>query len=175
MQIPTDLATYTQWSGILTLVFLGLTLLSFVFKWGIRFRLVGATSFMGVITASIFALSLGLFTHTEIPGSVRYTLVYDNAGDKVVIVVPPTITESETAATLRQAAADIIPFGRAGTFGTQLTIRARTMLHPKLGVSQPLYLGQATKLMSDSNAELDVRVFSDRFAQLPKSLPESNS
>lgn len=169
MQLPTDLATYTQWSGIATIAFLIITIISFLLKWGLRFRLVGVTSFMGVVTASIFALNLGLFTHTMVPGSVRYALVYDNAADKVVAAVPPTVTQSEIEATLRQVEADIRSFGRVGSPENQLTIRLRTMIHPEPGVSQPLYLGQLKRSLNiraqDDTAQ--VEIFEKNLAQLP--------
>jgi hypothetical protein len=40
-----DFLQYAQWSGIATLVFAALTILGFILKWGIRFRLVGTTGF----------------------------------------------------------------------------------------------------------------------------------
>jgi hypothetical protein len=162
-----DLLTYTQWLGIFTLVCLLLTVVAFVFKWGIRFRLVGVTSFMGVVTASVFALGLGLVTHTVVPDAVRYALVFDNAADKVTIAVPPTIAESEVEATLRQAALDLRPYGRSLGQSGQLAIRARTLLHPEPGISQPLYLGRALRSVR-SNAEnpIEIEIFSDNFAQL---------
>lgn len=172
MQLPTDLATYTQWSGIATIALLLITIVSFFLKWGWRFRLVGATSFAGVVTASIFALSLGLFSHTTIPGAARYSLVYDNAADKVVAAVPPTITESEVEATLRQVAADARSFSRVGSPLNQLTVRLRTVIHPEPNLSQPLYLGQLTQSLSTRREEAtQVEVFSENFALLPSQQP----
>ncbi|MBD2576875.1 Ycf51 family protein [Oscillatoria sp. FACHB-1406] len=163
-----DLFTYTQWLGILTLFCLVLTVAAFIFKWGLRFRLVGVTSFMGVVTASVFALGLGLFARTDVPGSVRYALVFDNAADKATIAIPPTVTESEVEATLRQAASNLKPYGRVGGSEGKLIIRARTMLHPEPGISQPLYLGQAERSFATNNQEsLKINIFSKNFAQLP--------
>jgi len=168
MQIPTDLETYTQWSGMATIAFLLLAIVSFVFKWGFRFRLVGVTSFMAVVTASIFALNLGLFTRTTVPGAIRYSLVFDNAADKVVAAVPPTITESELEATLRQVAADIKSFGRLDTPQNQFTIRVRTLVHPEPGLSQPLYLGQLKRSLDLGAEETpQVEIFAENFALLP--------
>jgi hypothetical protein len=64
MTIQTDLLTYAQWSAIATVGCLILAIIAFIVGWGFRFRLVGVTSFMGVLTLGILALSLGLFTHT---------------------------------------------------------------------------------------------------------------
>ncbi|MEC4982997.1 MAG: Ycf51 family protein, partial [Oscillatoria sp. PMC 1076.18] len=144
--------------------------LGFIFKWGIRFRLVGVTGFMGVLTVGLFALGLGLFSHTVIPGSVRYAVVYDNGANQAVIAVPPEINKSELSATLRQAAADLYSSGRLGRGSDRLTIRARTVIHPEPGFSQPLYLGQVGRSLSDRNDDrLALELFSESFAQLPES------
>lgn len=160
LSIPTDLAVYTQWCGILTLVLLGITMLAFLLKWGLRFRLFGATAFAAVLTIGLFGLNLGLFTRIAIPGAVRYTLVFDNAADNVVISLPPETTRSQVEATLRQVAVDISPFGRMGTQDNLVTIRARTVIHPQPGVSIPLYLGQVRKTANSRDPEnLAVELF----------------
>ncbi|MDY6785689.1 MAG: Ycf51 family protein [Cyanobacteriota bacterium] len=162
-----DLLTYSQWLGILTLVCLVLTVVAFLFKWGIRFRLVGITSFMGVVTGSVFALGVGLFTRTTVPGAVRYALVFDNAADKVTIAIPPTVAKSEVEATLRQAALDLQPYGRSLGSSGQLAIRARTLLHPEPGISQPLYLGEARRsIRSSADNPIAIELFADNLAQL---------
>ncbi|MGK7923882.1 MAG: Ycf51 family protein [Spirulina sp.] len=167
LPIPTDLAVYTQWCGILTLVLLGITILAFLFKWGLRFRLFGATAFAAVLTVGFFGLNLGLFTRVAIPGAVRYTLVFDNAADNVVIAIPPDTTRSQVEATLRQAAVDISPFGRLGTQDNTVTIRARTVIHPEPGVSIPLYLGEAKKPADSRDPEnLTVELFPGNWEKL---------
>lgn len=161
--------TAAQWAGILTLVCAALTVLAFILKWGIRFRLVGVTSFMGVLTGGLFALNLGLFTRPAIPGAIRYSVIYDNGASLVAIAIPPQITESELEATLRQAAGDLFSYGRTSQTGSQMTIRARTILHPEPGISQPLYLGQVKRsLASREDDQLEIEIYSDKFAQLPK-------
>ncbi len=161
MELPTDILTYAIWSGYATIALLIITVIAWIAGWGFRFRLVGVTSFMGVITASIFALSLGLFTHTTIPGAARYSLAYDNGSNKAVIVVSPDIEQSEIAPTLRQAAADLLTYGRTGTGGNdQFTIAIRTVLHPQEGISQPLYLGQAKQsFITRDNKDLTIQIF----------------
>ncbi|MBP0016696.1 MAG: Ycf51 family protein [Cyanobacteria bacterium SBLK] len=167
LPIPTDLAVYTQWCGILTLVLLASTILAFLFKWGLRFRLFGATAFATVVTIGFFGLNLGLFTRVAIPGVVRYTLVFDNAADNVVIALPPETTRSQVEATLRQAAIDISPFGRMGTQEGIVTIRARTVIHPRPGVSVPLYLGQTQKPANSRDPEaLAVELFPQNWQRL---------
>lgn len=169
MHLTTDFIPAAQWAGILTLVCGALTMLGFILKWGIRFRLVGATGFMGVLTGGLFALSLGLFSRSVIPGSVRYTVIYDNGATLAAIALPNQITSSQLEATLRQAAADLFSYGRAGTTGNQLIVRARTITHPKPGVSQPLYLGEVKRSLGSRKEEnLEINIFSENLAQLPK-------
>lgn len=170
--MPTFLnfATATQWAGVITLASLGITVLGFFLRWGIRFRLVGITGFMAVLTFGLFALSLGPIIHTAVPGSVHYTRVYDTGTSRVVIALPPTVTEPELKATLQQAANDLFSRGRLSPRGeTQLTVRARTILHPQPGVSEPLVLGQAQRsLVQQDDPEITIQINQDNLARLPQ-------
>lgn len=161
---------YTQWSGIATILFAVFTILAFIVKWGFRFRLVGATGFMLVLTGGLFSLSLVPLSRTVIPGAVKYTLVYDNGSNQTVIAIAPQITPTELEATLRQAASNLYSYGRLGSGGNkELTVRARTIIHPEIGLSVPLYLGQVNRtLVSREDPEMLVEVYLDKFASLPK-------
>lgn len=170
MESSLDFATYTQWSIYTTLGFFVLALLGFIFKWGFRFRFVGATGFMIVLTIGLFGLSLGLFSHTTIPGAIHYNLVYDNAANQAVIVVPQTITESELEATLAQAANDLFSSGRTGIgIDDKLTVRARVLLHPEIGTTTPIYIGQVQRILGNQdNTNLDIKIFTDKLALIAK-------
>ncbi|MGL5083528.1 MAG: Ycf51 family protein [Microcoleaceae cyanobacterium] len=164
-----QLLTYSQWAGIATLVFAVITGLGFIFNWGIRFRLVGVTAFMGVLAGGIFGLGLGLFTRTEIPGALSYSRVFDDGARQIVITVAPDITESQLAATLQQAGSDLFSPGRVGRANQSLSIRARTLIHPQPGISEPLYLGEIKRSLSqreDNNFEINL--FPEAIAKLHK-------
>lgn len=171
MPTTADFLNAAQWVGITTLACAALTVVAFIFKWGIRFRLVGATGFMGVLTGGLFALGLVPFTRTVIPGAVRFSTIYDNGATQTVIAVPPSINQSELEATLRQAASDLYSFGRLGKNNeNQLTIRARTIIHPEPGVSKPLYIGQVKRSLSQrEDDQMQLEIFFDNLAQLPPS------
>lgn len=171
MLTTTDFLELAKWSAVLTIASAVVTALGFIFKWEIRFRLVGSTGFMGVLTAGLFSLSLVPLTHTAVPGSVHYKLVYDTGAAQTVISVPPTISNSQLDATLRQAASDLYSYGRLGRAKDNLlTIRVRTVIHPSPGVSKPLYLGQVTRSLAVRNdRQLDIQIFPENLAQLPKS------
>ena len=166
----TDFLSYTQWSGIATLVLAAVAILGFIVKWGIRFRLVGATGFMLVVTVGLFALSLEPVGRTAVPGAMKYTLIYDNGSTETVIKTSPQITPEELEATLRQAASNLYSYGRSGSRGAnQMTIRARTVIHPEPGVSVPLYLGQIKRSLNTRlDSEMAIEIYTDKFAQLPK-------
>jgi hypothetical protein len=162
------LQTYAQWiaiaGGALTLV----TLVAWIASWGIRYRLVGITSFTFVVAASVFALGLGLFQRTAVPGSVAYVRVFDTDTDRIVIAVPATITSPQIDATLRQAASDLFSPGRSSSTGI-LTVRARTILHPEPGVSLPLYVGEVRRSLSSREDDgMAVELYPDNIALLPE-------
>jgi hypothetical protein len=169
MLTNTDLLIIAKWMGITTIVFGALTTIAFLLKWGFRFRLVGVTSFLGVLTGGLVALGWGLYTRTEIPGAVHYTLVYDNGGTQTVIAVPPTITPSELTATMQQAGADLYSPGRLGSGKNEMVVRVRTIIHPEEGVSQPLYLGEVKRALNQrEDAQMDIKTFPQAIAKLPK-------
>jgi hypothetical protein len=165
-----DLFTCAKWLGIATVVSLVVAIVSFFLGWSWRFRLVGVTSFMGVLTAGFFALGLGLFPHAEIPGAARYSLTYDNGANQAVVAVSPKIGKSAIKPTLIQAATDLYSYGRTGSGGNdQFTIKLRTVLHPQPGVSQPLFLGTAKRSITARRSEdIEIEVFDQNIAQLPR-------
>jgi hypothetical protein len=142
---PGEFLTFTEWSAIATLAFGGLAAIAFFLKWGVRFRLVGVTGFMLVLTGGLFALSIVPFTRASVPGAVRFTTVFDNGSNQAVILVPTSITESELTATLQKASGDLFSFGRLSGSPQGILLRARTMLHPAPGITEPLYLGEVRR------------------------------
>ena len=169
MPIDIDFLVVSKWSAIATLSVGVLATLAFVLKWGIRFRLVGITGFMGVLTGGVFALGLVPFTRMVVPGALQFSTIYDSGATQAVIAVPPSISETELEATLKQAASNLFSPGRLGGRSEKLTIRARTVLHPEAGVSQPLFLGEVKRsLIARDDEQIEITIYSDRLAQLPK-------
>ncbi|MEB3225000.1 MAG: Ycf51 family protein [Synechococcus sp.] len=168
-----DFALYTQWSAYGTLLFAVLAIAAFLFKWGIRFRLVGTTGFMIVLTIGLFGLSLGLFSRSVVPGAVRYALVYDNGANLAVVSVKPDVTVEAVNATLQQASNDLFSYGRIGGGDDKFTVRLRVMNHPEPGISEPLYLGQVQRSVAErENGALDIQLYPENFKKLsqPKAI-----
>jgi hypothetical protein len=150
---------YFQWSAIATLAFAVLTIIALFLQWSFKYRLVGATGFMVVLTVGFFGLGLVPIVHTSVPGAMPYSLIYDNGSDRATIVVATPINETRLEATLRQAAGDLYSYGRSGTADRKLQIRARTVIHPQPGVSAPLVLGEVTRsLAGGENSDLVIRI-----------------
>lgn len=145
--------------GLATLAFAALASLAFLAKWGIRFRLVGTTGFCGVLTAGLFGLSFQPLVTTTITGSIPYTIVYDSGAVQIVIAVPADITDAALEATLQQAAVNSFNPSRLGGGSQRPMIRARTIVHRDLGISDLLYLG---KIQPDSESESGYEITLDR-------------
>jgi hypothetical protein len=168
MELSLELTNYLKWSGILTIALFVFTIIAFIFGWGFRFRFVGITSFMVVLTVGIFGLSLGFFARTSIPDAVRYSRVYDNGANLTVVNVAPNITKTQVEATLKQVASDLFSPGRLGLGDDKMTVRLRTLIHPKEGITEPLYLGQVRRsLNSRSNDNLEIEIYSQNLEKLP--------
>lgn len=162
-----ELLEASKWGAILMVICGAIATLAFIFNWGIKFRLVGVTAFMGVLAGGMLGLGLGLYTRPNIPGAVPYSVVYDNGGNKTVIALQSDITKSELEATIQQAASDLFSPGRFGVGDNHLTIKVRTVIHPENGVSEPVYLGEVKRSLSQRDDDnMEVTIFSDRFQHL---------
>lgn len=164
---PEQFLQATGWAAIVTVALGALTAIAFIFKWGLRFRMVGATGLMGVLTVGLFGLSFQPFIRTAVPGAVPYETVFDSGSSQIVIAVPNSITATELEATLQQAASNLFKPSRLGGSGRYVpTIRARAIVH-KPGVSELVYVGQV-KSDAPKLPESDLRtvdIFPGRLAK----------
>jgi hypothetical protein len=162
MFAPASLLEYSKYGGIATIALVILTILGLWLQWGFRFRLVGVTGFMMVLTVGLFGLSLGLAPRASFPGAVRYSLIYDNGNSRAVVAVANrSMTVAAAEATLRQAAQDLYSFGRVGEGDGNMHIRMRSIIHPQAGVSEPVYLGEAVRNLSNRDSQ-ELKIVVDR-------------
>lgn len=170
MLSPEQFFQATGWFAIATVAFGAITAIAFFLKWGFRFRLVGATGFMGVLTVGLFGLSFQPFSRTVIAGAVPYETVFDSGASQIVIAVPKAITATALEATLQQAASNLLKPSRIGGAGqTTPTIRARAIVHSP-GVSELVYVGKVTPGTGRSAEERApiVEIYPDRLAKINK-------
>ena len=159
MPAPAEFLEATKWFGWGTLACAAIAILAFVFQWGIRFRLVGATGFMVVLTVGLFGLSFEPFSRTSVPGAIPYVTVFDSGANQIVIKVPAPITEDALEATLQQAADNLLNPSRIGRPDQAPIIRARTIIHREPEISELAYIGQVTSGKSaDGEKSLDIAI-----------------
>ncbi len=163
-----QLVLISQYLAIATIVLGAVTTIAFIAKWGFRFRMVGVTSFTGVLAGGVLGLSLALYQRPMIPDSQPFVRVYDRSAGQLVITVNPKMTPAQLEATLKQAAIDLSSPGRSSADGT-ITVRARVMLHTEPGVTQPLYVGAAMRSLDskrDDVNDIQVQVDAETLAKV---------
>ena len=84
MPLEELLSTSSIWLAKGGLALFGLTLIAFIARWGIRFRLVGVSSFTLLLSASCWAFGLSYTPGVSVEGALRAPVVFDNGDDLVV-------------------------------------------------------------------------------------------
>lgn len=129
--------------GAMGLLFMVLTVAGFLARWGIRFRLVGVSSFTVLLSLSFMAFALSYEERQTIPGAVNVPVVFDNGRGLVVAAPQKPLPVAAVAPTLQQLAANQSRRSQAGVNG-HVTVRLR-QVEPtdEAGVSRPRLLGEA--------------------------------
>ncbi|MEA5411570.1 DUF2518 family protein, partial [Synechococcus sp. BA-120 BA3] len=88
------------WLGAASGVLAVLTIAGFLARWGIRFRLVGITSFTALLALSCLAFSVSYNPRVSVPGAVQVPVVFDNGTDLVIAAAPASLEADAVAPTL---------------------------------------------------------------------------
>ncbi len=135
-QILQESISWLGWSGLA----LGLlTLLAFLFKWGIKFRLVGATIFTLLLSVSIWAFQESYSPPAKIEGALFVPIVYDNGEGLVVAQAPDDFPLEAVRPSLEQMAENLKGGNRNGQ---QVTVRIRKIESTETGINEPKTLGE---------------------------------
>ena len=140
--------------AIAMVIFGAVTTLAFIANWGFRYRMVGVTSFTGVLAGGALGLSLALYQRPMIPNAQAFVRVYDRSAGQLVISVNPKMTPEQLEATLKQAAIDLSSPGRSSADG-MITVRARVLVHTEPGLTQPLYVGVAVRSLDSKRDDVE--------------------
>ena len=149
-----QLVLVAQGLAIAMVIFGAVTTLAFIANWGFRFRMVGVTSFTGVLAGGALGLSLALYQRPMIPNAQAFVRVYDRSAGQLVISVNPKMTPEQLEATLKQAAIDLSSPGRSSADG-MITVRARVLVHTEPGLTQPLYVGVAVRSLDSKRDDVE--------------------
>ena len=133
-----------KWLGIASGVLAVLMVVGFLARWGIRFRLVGITSFTTLLAISCAAFAISYSPRLSIEGAVSVPVVFDNGADLVVAAAPADLAPEAFAPTVQQVASNLRGSGRNTSDGL-VTIRLRRVEPAGEGVSRPVVLAEAQR------------------------------
>lgn len=132
-------APWLGWSGLALVM---LTLVAFLASWGLRFRLVGVSSFTLLLAVSCWAFGVSYTPPVVIEGAVRAPIVFDNGNDLVVAQASVDLDDAAVGATLEQLAGNLRGSGRASSL---VVVRLRGIRQASDGLGRPVILGEITR------------------------------
>ena len=145
------LLTAGEWLGVASAVLLLLTVVAFVVRWGIRFRLVGVTSFTVLLSLSCLAFAVSYAPRQLVDGAVSVPVVFDNGTDLVVAAAPADLDPAAFGPSVQQVALNLRGSGR----GTELVeVRLRRVEATALGTDTPVVLATAIRNLADGSVSL---------------------
>ena len=124
-----------------------LSVLAFVLRWGIRFRLVGVTSFTVLLSLSCLAFAVSYAPRTLVEGAVSVPVVFDNGSDLVIAAAPADLPEAAYRPSVEQVAANLRGSGRRGDGGV-VHVRLRRVEPVGPGVDKPVILAAADRSLA---------------------------
>lgn len=136
-------------SGVLALV----TLAGFLSRWGVRFRLVGVTSFTALLAISCLSFAVSYRPRVVVPGGLQVPLVFDNGGSLVIAAAPSDMPAAAIAPTLEQLASNLAGGGRSSADGT-VHVRLRGIEPLEGGAARPVVLGEASRDLASGTIQL---------------------
>ena len=131
-------STWLAWSGLGLSV---LTVIAFVTRWGLRFRLVGVSSFTFLLAVSCWAFSISYSPPVRVKGALQVPIVFDNGTNLVVAQASSDFADGAIAPTLDQIAANLRPGGR----NREVRVRLRQLQAVSEGTSRPVVLGETKR------------------------------
>ncbi|MCP9929731.1 hypothetical protein KBY82_02925 [Cyanobium sp. AMD-g] len=143
------------WLGAASGVLAVLTIAGFLSRWGIRFRLVGITSFTALLSLSCLAFSISYNPRVSVPGAVQVPVVFDNGTDLVIAAAPADLPSEAAAATVEQVARNLRGGGRGGSGGggSEVRVRLRRVEAVEPGLARPVVLAETTRQEATSSLD----------------------
>ena len=143
-EVIQDVTKWLAWGGSGLGV---LTVLAYLFGWGIRFRLTGITIFTLLLSGSCWAFDQSYRPPFTVEGYKYAPIVYDNGFDLVVAQASDDFPEEAIKPTLLQIAGNLKGGGRNGA---QVKVRLRKIESAGDGISKPIILGEIINDLKES-------------------------
>ena len=134
-----EASVWIAWAG---LGFSFLTIIFFIFNWGGKFRLIGATIFTFLLSASCWAFKESYTPPFTVAGAQYAPIVYDNGFDLVVAQASNDFPHDAIQPTLEQIAGNLKGGGRNRS---TVHVRLRKLEPIEEGLSKPIVLGEVLR------------------------------
>lgn len=142
-----------QWLGAASGVLALLTAAGFALRWGIRFRLVGVTSFTALLSLSCLAFAISYTPRVSISGAVVAPVVYDGGTDLVIAAAPAGLSQEAYGPTALQVASNLRGGGRTSPDGL-VRVRLRRIEPAGEAAGRPVVLAEAVRDLRSGEVRL---------------------
>ena len=128
--------------GFLGIILLCVTVVAFIFNFGFKFRIIGATIFSLLLSLSSWAFIQSYTENVVIDGAKYVPIVYDNGFDLIIAKAEDEFPEESIKPTLEQLSENLRKGSRSGA---NVKIKIRKLEKISEGVSKPVVLGEVEK------------------------------
>ena len=128
--------------GVIGLILLVITLITFIFNFSIKFRLTGVTIFSFLLSLSSWAFLQSYTTNIKVQGAIYTPIVYDNGSDLIIAKADNNFPQEAVSPTLEQISRNL---KRGSRSGRNVVIRIRGLERISEDVSKPIILGEIEK------------------------------
>ena len=118
------------------------TVVAFIFNFGFKFRIIGATIFSLLLSLSSWAFIQSYTEKVAIEGAKYVPIVYDNGFDLIVAKAEDDFPKESIEATLEQLSENLRKGSRSGA---NVKIKVRKLEKISEGVSKPVIIGEIQK------------------------------
>nr|AUG32833.1 hypothetical protein PLO_863 [Paulinella longichromatophora] len=144
MELNALLLSTGTWLAIASVILSALTIVAFVVQWGIRFRMIGITSFTVLLSLSCWAFGISYTPRIQIKGARSVPIVFDNGGNLVVAAIQESLPSEAISPTVHQLALNIKGSGRNSS-NRLVHVRLRQIKHIEEGLDKPVVLAEAIR------------------------------
>ena len=128
--------------GLLGIFLLIGTVIAFLFNFGFKFRITGATIFSLLLSLSSWAF-IQSYTEKVVIEDAKYVpIVYDNGFDLIIAKAEDDFPEESIEPTLKQLSENLMKGSRSGA---NVKIKIRKLDKISDGVSKPVVIGEVQK------------------------------
>ena len=128
--------------GFLGIFLLCVTVIAFLFNFGFKYRITGATIFSLLLSLSSWAF-IQSYTETVVIENAKYVpIVYDNGFDLIIAKADDDFPEESIEPTLEQLSENLRKGSRSGA---NVKIKIRKLKKISDGVSKPVVIGEVQK------------------------------